>query len=118
MIDELLIGWKLASLEPDMASVRYRAMSPILSLEKWGVKARIFSVASPKNLDDLDCLVIVKSFERDDFYLVCEAENKNIPVIIDLCDNIFVDEDGMKTELSSMYFDLMAKYASLIVVST
>lgn len=122
MTDGMLVGWKLASLRPDVASVRYRAMIPVIGLEKQGIRARIFSVASSKQLDGLDCLVIVKSFTPDDSYLVCEAVSRRIPVVIDLCDNIFVDEygkkGGIRTSTPSTYFVQMAKLASLIVVTT
>ena len=122
MSDDSLIGWKLASLNPDVASVRYRAMLPILALEDRGFRARIFSVASPKNLDGLNCLIIVKSFTPDDLYLVCEAVKRHIPVVIDICDNIFIDgygrKGGINTISPSIFFDQMAKFASMIVAST
>jgi hypothetical protein len=122
MTDGLLVGWKLASLRPDVASVRYRAMIPVIGLEKRGVRARVFSVASTQKLDGLDCLVVVKGLTRDDLDLVREAVNRRIPVVIDLCDNIFVDEYGKtvekKTAAPLTYFDQMAKLASLIVATT
>lgn len=87
----LNIGWKVSTLSTNMASVRYRALFPVLALEEQGFHGRVFSSANPLNLEGIDVLIIVKSFTPDDFVLALEAIARNIPVIVDLCDNIFVD---------------------------
>ena len=82
------VGWKVASLSFSMASVRYRAMLPLLALEHDGFQCRVFSDAGSEQLLGLDLLVIVKSFSSDDFALAQQAVARGIPVVLDLCDNI------------------------------
>jgi glycosyltransferase involved in cell wall biosynthesis len=122
MPERKLVGWKVAKLSADVASIRYRAMLPVLELEGRGMDARIFSHASPDNLQGLDCLVIVKSFTPDDFFLVCAAHKRGIPVVIDLCDNIFIEgygkKAGVRSSLPALHFDQMAALASAVVVTT
>lgn len=122
MSERKLVGWKVAKLSADVASIRYRAMLPVLELEGRGMDARLFSHASPDNLQGLDCLVIVKSFTPDDFFLVCEARKRGIPVVIDLCDNIFIEgygkKAGVRSSLPALHFDQMARLASAVVVTT
>lgn len=90
----LAVAWKLSALNIDMASVRYRALFPLLALSEKGICSRVFASGSAKYLDDIDVLVIVKSFTADDIALAQVAVDKNIPVIYDLCDNIFADGYG------------------------
>ena len=63
------IGWKVQNLTTRIASVRYRALLPMLALESVDVQNRIFSSSIDLNLDGLDALVIVKSFTPDDLFL-------------------------------------------------
>lgn len=115
-----LIGWRIAGPRLDQASVRYRALLPALVLEKNGYKNRIFT--RPKKfscLRGLTYLVFVKVFTHDDYLLAAEAVRRKIPVILDLCDNIFIDNYGKKTPgMASQVFRQMATVASVIVVST
>ena len=117
-----VVGWKLASLSPYVASVRYRAMLPILHLEERGIAAKIFSIPISRNIDDLDCLIIVKSFTPDDFFLACEANRRGIPVILDLCDNIFIDgygkKSGVRSSTPALHFAQIVRFASAVVVTT
>jgi len=118
----LVIGWKVASLEFSMASVRYRAMLPLLGLEQSGAICRIFSTLGRTDVDTLSLLVIVKSFSTDDLALLQQARARGVPVLLDLCDNIFVPKYGMVSkELKtppSQIFLAMARIAQGIVVTT
>lgn len=86
-----MIGWKLSALNVGIASIRYRALYPLLALRDKGVSSKVFASGSVRNLAGIDVLVIVKSFTADDIALAQAAVEKNIPVIYDLCDNIFID---------------------------
>ena len=87
----LVIGWKLAALNVGIASIRYRALFPSLALREKGVASKVFASGSARNLAGVDVLVIVKSFNADDIVLAQAAVEKKIPVIFDLCDNVFSD---------------------------
>ena len=118
----LVIGWKLASLEFKMASVRYRAMLPLLALESHGSTCRVFSSLNHAQLDTLGLLVIVKSFTTEDLALMQLARARGVPVLLDLCDNIFVPKYGvvsheLKTSPSQIFL-AMARIAQGIVVTT
>ena len=116
------VGWKVASLSFSMASVRYRAMLPLLALEQDGHGCRVFSDADGEQLAGLDLLVIVKSFSADDFALAQQAVSRGVPVVLDLCDNIFISSYGAsalapRTSPAQMFL-AMARLASAVVVTT
>ena len=116
------VGWKVASLSFSMASVRYRAMLPLLALEHDGFQCRVFSGAGSEQLLGLDLLVIVKSFSSDDFALAQQAVARGVPVVLDLCDNIFISSYGAsalapRTSPAHMFL-AMARIASAVVVTT
>lgn len=120
--DNLIIGWKVAALSPKIASIRYRALLPLLACEKNGAQCRLYSYSQFVNLDEIDALVVVKSFSVDDLMLVQQAFIKDKPVIIDLCDNIFISAYGRlpanEKSLPSAIFKEMAQMAQVIVVTT
>ena len=114
------IGWKIQSLTAGIASVRYRALLPMLALESVDVQNRLFSSSLELNLDGLDALVIVKSFTPDDLFLAQHAASRGIRVVIDLCDNIFLGNYGKSAGKTSpaQIFDAIAIQADAIVVTT
>ncbi len=115
----LVIGWCVASLSLNVASVRYRAVLPIVALEYSGHICEIFTHASAVDLTKLDVLVVVKDFSVETYGLVQKAHALNIPVVLDLCDNIFVNGYGKNSaSLPRDMFLGMAKYASAIVTTT
>jgi len=118
----LVIGWKVSTLAPQIASVRYRALLPILALEQDGVECRIFSDRHCIDLEALDALVIVKGLSLEDHELAQLAFAKRVPIVLDLCDNIFVNSYGQSasefTPTPADTFATMARLASTIVVST
>ncbi len=118
----ITIGWKVASLAASIASVRYRAVLPALALEEAGLTCRVFSDIGHAGLDSLDVLVIVKSFSPDDFLLVQQAATQGVPVVLDLCDNIFIDSYGVspikaRTSPAQMFL-AMARLATVVVTTT
>lgn len=116
------VGWKVASLSLSMASVRFRAMLPLLALEHDGHDCRVFSDADGEKLAGLDLLVIVKSFSADDFALAQQAVARGVPVVLDLCDNIFISSYGASALAPStspaQMFLAMARLARAVVVTT
>jgi glycosyltransferase involved in cell wall biosynthesis len=122
MPERFVVGWKLATLSLQIASVRYRGLLPILELDHRGIENRIFSIPVSSQLEGLGCLVIVKSFSPDDLVLASEARRRGIPVIVDLCDNIFIDGYGNKGGVISsrptLIFEQIARLASVVVTTT
>lgn len=117
--EKFVVGWKIASPSANIASVRYRAILPILALEDFGVICKVFSTAKIKNLNSLNALVIVKSFQLEDFCLAQEASLRGIPVIVDICDNIFIDTYKSKSNLSpAEVFLMIAQISSAVVTPT
>jgi hypothetical protein len=118
-----LIGWKISSPAISVASVRYRCLLPVLALRTSGVESRVFSKAPHHLPDGLACLIFVKSFKSEDYVLALQASQRSIPVVMDICDNIFVNGYGRKlpngptTSLDSVFLQ-MAGLATMIVVPT
>lgn len=110
-----IIVWKAQVSDSKIASTRIRCLLPIIFLEKLGYT----SVILQKNecidtFNHCDALVFVKSFSKHDYNLALKAYENNIPIILDLCDNIFIEN---YPELNSSYFILMAKLAASIVTT-
>lgn len=115
----LVIGWCVASLSLNVASVRYRAVLPIVALEYAGHTCEIFTHATNVDISKFDVLVVVKDFSVETYGIVQKAHALNIPVVLDLCDNIFVNGYGKNSaSLPRDMFSGMAKYASAIVTTT
>ncbi|WP_341909258.1 hypothetical protein [Polaromonas sp. YR568] len=97
-------------------------MLPTLGLEADQVECRIFSDPYSVNLDDLDVLVIVKGLAVQDFELAQRAARRRVPLVLDLCDNIFASGYGQSTAalapLPGDVFAAIAQSACAVVVST
>lgn len=115
-----VIGWKVAKLSLNVASVRYRALLPVLALQDSGKKCRVFADYDSRNLDGLSVLVIVKGLVPSDLELAQQANIRGIPIVLDLCDCIFVENYGGDNYSVSpaKSFLAMAELASAVVVST
>jgi hypothetical protein len=119
MDSNLTVGWKVSSLTDKMASIRYRAVLPMLALEQKGIRNHIFSIASPRNFEGIDVLVFVKSLRLEDFAFATLATQRGIPVVFDLCDNIFIEEYKGKGPISpSDVFLMIADVIGAVVVPT
>ena len=119
MNDKVVIGWKVASLDTNIASVRYRAILPSIVLKSVALQSKFCSRPSVKNLQGIDVLVIVKSLTEDDLFLSEQATQRGIPVVLDLCDNIFVPGYLGRGKVSPAHnFMAMAEYAVAITVPT
>ena len=115
-----IIGWKVAKLSLNVASVRYRALLPVLALQDSGKNCRVFADYDTRNLDDLSVLVIVKGLIPSDLHLARQASSRGIPIVLDLCDCIFVENYGGDnySVAPAKTFLAMAELASAVVVST
>lgn len=119
MQKQVTIGWKVSTLNLALASLRYRAMLPLLALEDIGIKCTIFARSSRACLAGLDVVVIVKSFTMDDLWLAQKAAELKIPVVFDLCDNVFVEQYGGERRIAPKdVFLRIAGVAHAIVVTT
>lgn len=114
------IGWKVAKLSLNVASVRYRALLPVLALQEAGQKCHVFADYDPRNLEGLSVLVIVKGLVSEDLELALAARARGIAIVLDLCDCIFVNGYGGSNYRvpPSETFLAMARLASAIVVPT
>ena len=112
----MLVGWKINNLDLNIASNRYRALLPLLALRENGYESHIFSDIENIDIEKLDVLVIVKSFTEEDLKLAIRVTNLKIPLIIDLCDNIFVPGWAPKGLITN--FLKIMNLASLLVVPT
>lgn len=112
----LNIGWCVSALSINVASVRYRALLPLLALEADQHRCTLFTSDTPVDLDSLDVLILVKTFTAESVALAQACKARNIPVLLDLCDNIFVEGYGKRNALEN--FLEIARVASAMVVTT
>jgi hypothetical protein len=113
------IAWKVSNLSHDLASVRYRAILPMLALNTAGIKSQVFHTASDLDLKKFDALFIVKSFTPEDLFLAQQAHHNGLKVIFDLCDNIFIPEyKGKQIVTPAEIFYAVMPYLSGVTVTT
>jgi glycosyltransferase involved in cell wall biosynthesis len=112
-----MIAWKLSSNDPSVASARYRCLIPVSYLRCSGVDSVIYAADEPIDFfDKLEAIVFVKSFSMHDVFQARIAKCLQIPILLDLCDNIFaLSMKGARKELVSGFKE-MAKLADYIVV--
>jgi glycosyltransferase involved in cell wall biosynthesis len=86
------VCWRLSAWDPDIASVRYRAAIPALHLSERGVASRL-SAAAYGVLEPTppDAVVFVKTFGENDVKQARLAADANVPVLLDVCDNVFAE---------------------------
>ena len=116
----LSVGWKVPTLAAGIASVRYRAVLPMLALEGAEVHSRLFRSGLESNLDGLHVLVIVKSFTADDIRLAQLAAARGIGVVYDLCDNIFIPGYAGRSNVPppAQVFLQIVQHANCVVTTT
>lgn len=114
-----MLLWKLNSIDLAMASVRYRCLLPVQYLSLLGYRSLICSTKQEIDLiPQPDAIIFVKSFKISDLQLALEAYNRKIPIIIDLCDNIFVDNYPSQAQIHPKeIFKQMAAMAEAIVTT-
>jgi glycosyltransferase involved in cell wall biosynthesis len=95
--------------------VRYRAAIPARGLAARGVQSRFswgpYGVLGPERPD---AVVFVKTFGERDLELAREAAGARVPVLVDVCDNVFAEG---YTAHSAENLERMAELASAIVTT-
>jgi hypothetical protein len=113
------LAWKLNALDVRIASVRYRALKPISLLENAGWRCTTYEGRASIDFADVFALINVKSYTFHDLGLVQEAARLGIPVVLDLCDNIFLDSyRSQKTIEPVRIFREMAKFAAVVTTTS
>lgn len=114
------VGWKVSSLSSTLASVRYRALMPLLALGGSSVESSLMYSAEDPVLEKLDVLVLVKSFKPEDVALVQRASARGVRVVFDLCDNVFIDAYQADTgePRPRQLLQVMAPFLDAMVVTT
>ena len=115
-----VIAWKVGAANPRIASVRYRCLMPIEGLTERGISSVVLETGETvRDFSDILALIFVKSFSREDAVLAARAREASVPIILDLCDHIFVR--GYREERGALQygeFESIAAGASIIVTST
>jgi glycosyltransferase involved in cell wall biosynthesis len=116
-----MLIWKTNSFDVNIASVRYRCLLPSRYLEARGYQSCFYHGNSEIDLHEWsnkDVLIFVKSFTPHDLCLSEKAQSLGIPVILDICDNIFIGEYASHAEFKhSEIFAQMSQFASAIVTT-
>lgn len=87
-----VIVWKIKNAMPKTASIRYRCLLPLQGLRALGWDSLVLVRGEEvSDWSKVAALVNVKSFEADDVALAEKAAAAGVPILIDLCDNIFAD---------------------------
>jgi len=113
------VYWKFNHVDPKIASVRYRGLRPVELLRRQGVRCELIAGRQYIEWNRGDLLVNVKSYTFHDLELVQSAHRSRVPVILDLCDNLFVESYVSEKTIDPVHvFKQMAQHASLITVPT
>lgn len=97
--------WKVSNLSLRVASVRLRTLLPALALARLGYHVTVSdAVPCEEELRQADAIIINKGFHSEDLALARTAGRLGIPVIFDLCDNVFSRDygDGSGREASQV----------------
>lgn len=114
------IAWLIPTLDPRIASVRYRCLMPARGLAALGYESEFFTSADEltRRAGDFDCVIIVKSISARQYPLAAALARRKIPLLIDLCDHIFVDAYAEGRGLENvMILAGMARHVSAIVTT-
>lgn len=116
-----MLIWKTQDLNPKIASIRYRCLTPVRALDKRGIRSVIYDRQSSLLLNrNTEALIFVKSFTDQDLKLCRLAHQLAIPIILDLCDNIFIENygEGSKQKyIPRENFREMARFSTSIVTT-
>lgn len=114
-----MIAWKLNTSNLNVASARYRALLPIQALEKIGFDSSVVWGDAVVDFNTVEAIIFVKSFSLNDLRLARDAHANAVPIIIDLCDNIFIEGYGKGKSgfLLSDVFKEMARLSTAIVTT-
>ena len=90
------VVWRLLLDDADIASVRYRCLIPVRHLRSLGVESRLswgrFHPLAGRERPA--AIVFVKSFRDEDVGIARRAAAAGVPVLLDVCDNVFSADYG------------------------
>ena len=114
-----MLLWKTQTLNANVASLRYRCLLPFKYLAQKGISQHIYGGAEPVKLTaDTKAIVFVKSFRNEDVETCDRAAQLGVPIILDLCDNIFIPDYAANSRyVPADNFRQMARQASAIVTT-
>ncbi len=113
-----MLLWKLHTLDYRIASVRYRALSPMLALARRGYRSGICKSLGVDQLRNVEVVIFVKSFTLKDLLFAQRVRDAGIPVALDLCDNLFVPNYAVGYSVSpAEVIQVMARYAEVITTT-
>ncbi|MGE0742036.1 MAG: glycosyltransferase [Hyphomonadaceae bacterium] len=111
--------FRVHSASPNLASTRYRALMPALGLDALGLRTIVTDSAIDETmLRACRCIIFAKAIRPSDMAIAFEAHRLGAPIIIDLCDDMFIpDYGGGKGALYRATFKAMAEIAHTIVTT-
>lgn len=110
--------WKLHSLDHGIASVRYRALLPIQALAPFGYRSSVCQSLGIDQLCGVDVVIFVKAFALKDLLFAQRTYEAGIPIVLDLCDNIFVPNYTIKYPMHpAEIIQVMSRYAAVITTT-
>lgn len=113
-----MLLWKLHTLDHRIASVRYRALLPIQALSHRGCRSFITKSLGVDQLRGVEAVIFVKSFALKDLLFAQRASEAGTAVVLDLCDNIFVPQYGVKGTIPpAEIIQVMARYAAVVTTT-
>ncbi|MEP5764928.1 MAG: hypothetical protein ABJ308_10045 [Halieaceae bacterium] len=118
-IPDGIVAWKTNSYDVNLASLRYRVLHRVLGLDSLGIKSRIFPGVTEVDFSQpLIAVVFVKCASISDLADAHYAHSQGIPIILDLCDNIFLPQYPSKTafHIAEVFLD-MAEIADAVVTT-
>lgn len=87
-----MIGWKSASVDPRIASFRFRVQKPVAALSERGHPVELFRAEA---LPRYGTVVFSKSYSADDLQIAMAVKERGGRVVFDLCDNHFYNPDEL-----------------------
>lgn len=114
-----MLAWKFNDLNTAVASVRYRGLKPVQVLAQTGIKSQLLRGRQEPDWGDVEAYINVKSYTFHDLRFVQMAAARGVPVVLDLCDNIFLKTyQSKKTADPAVIFLAMVRHASAIVTTS
>ncbi|MFK8183289.1 MAG: hypothetical protein AB8B99_07925 [Phormidesmis sp.] len=114
-----MLVWKIQTLNINVASLRYRCLLPLRYLSHHGLESKIYGgLATVKLTPQTKAIIFVKSFHHADVATCKRAYQQGVPIILDLCDNIFIEGYGADSDhIAAQNFQIMAQMADVIVTT-
>jgi len=112
------VCWRVRTDDPDVASVRLRCLVPAGRLEEHGLRSRIsWGRHDPLGGPPPEAIVFVKTFEERDRELAERAVAAGVPVVLDVCDNVYARDYRPPAAPDIATFERMAELADAIVTT-